>query len=64
LYLERLAGAHLVIGFSYAETEEGSLNPVTGAVEDASFAGVQGRYPKINATLIGMLVELHELGIG
>jgi carboxypeptidase D len=23
--------------------------------EDASFAGVQGRYPVINATLIGML---------
>ncbi|CEL08254.1 Putative Carboxypeptidase S1 (Precursor) [Aspergillus calidoustus] len=42
----------LGVGFSYAETEEGSLNPVTGAVEDASFAGVQGRYPKINATLI------------
>ncbi|KAL2869941.1 Alpha/Beta hydrolase protein [Aspergillus lucknowensis] len=42
----------LGVGFSYAETVEGSLNPVTGAVEDASFNGVQGRYPKINATLI------------
>ncbi|KAL2814752.1 peptidase S10, serine carboxypeptidase [Aspergillus granulosus] len=42
----------LGVGFSYADTEEGSLNPVTGAVEDASFAGVRGRYPKINATLI------------
>ncbi|KAL2824535.1 peptidase S10, serine carboxypeptidase [Aspergillus cavernicola] len=42
----------LGVGFSYAETVEGSLNPITGAVEDASFAGIQGRYPKINATLI------------
>lgn len=41
----------LGVGFSYAETEEGSLNPVTGVVEDSSFDGVQGRYPKINATL-------------
>ncbi|KAL4953090.1 Alpha/Beta hydrolase protein [Aspergillus filifer] len=41
----------LGVGFSYADTEEGSLNPITGVVEDASFAGVQGRYPKINATL-------------
>ncbi|KAL4774098.1 Alpha/Beta hydrolase protein [Aspergillus nidulans var. acristatus] len=41
----------LGVGFSYADTEEGSLNPVTGVVEDGSFAGVQGRYPKINATL-------------
>ncbi|KAL4784273.1 Alpha/Beta hydrolase protein [Aspergillus varians] len=41
----------LGVGFSYADTEEGSINPVTGVVEDSSFAGVQGRYPKINATL-------------
>ncbi|CEO58552.1 Putative Carboxypeptidase 2 [Penicillium brasilianum] len=39
-------------GFSYAEKEAGSLNPFTGVFEDASFAGVQGRYPVINATLI------------
>ena len=31
----------------------GSLNPYTGAFEPASFAGVQGRYPVINATMIG-----------
>ncbi|KAL4883624.1 Alpha/Beta hydrolase protein [Aspergillus karnatakaensis] len=42
----------LGVGFSYADTEEGSLNPVTGVVENGSFAGVQGRYPKIDATLI------------
>ncbi|KAL5337790.1 peptidase S10, serine carboxypeptidase [Aspergillus crustosus] len=42
----------LGVGFSYADTEEGSLNPVTGVVEDGSFAGVDGRYPKINATLL------------
>ncbi|KAL4902501.1 hypothetical protein BDW74DRAFT_157917 [Aspergillus multicolor] len=41
----------LGVGFSYADIEEGSLNPFTGIVEDGSFAGVQGRYPTINATL-------------
>ncbi|KAJ5204103.1 uncharacterized protein N7498_004982 [Penicillium cinerascens] len=39
-------------GFSYSEEEDGSLNPFTGSFEDASFAGVQGRYPVINASLI------------
>ncbi|GKZ45657.1 hypothetical protein AbraIFM66951_008331 [Aspergillus brasiliensis] len=34
------------------ETEAGSLNPITGVVENASFAGVQGRYPVIDATII------------
>ncbi|OJJ88898.1 S10 family peptidase [Aspergillus glaucus CBS 516.65] len=38
-------------GFSYSDTELGSLNPLTGAVEDEAFDGMQGRYPKINATL-------------
>lgn len=38
------------LGFSYADTEPGSVNPFTGAIENASFAGVQGRYPVINAT--------------
>ncbi|KAJ9231214.1 hypothetical protein DTO169E5_8102 [Paecilomyces variotii] len=42
----------LGVGFSYAEKEPGSLNPLTGEYEDPSFAGVQGRYPVINATLI------------
>ncbi|GES56955.1 carboxypeptidase S1 [Aspergillus terreus] len=42
----------LGVGFSYSETEDGSLNPLTGVVENASFAGVQGRYPAIDATLI------------
>ena len=41
------------LGFSYAEKEPGSLNPLTGVFEDADFAGVQGRYPVINATLLG-----------
>ncbi|KAJ5092205.1 hypothetical protein NUU61_007075 [Penicillium alfredii] len=41
----------LGVGFSYADKAPGSLNPLTGAFEDASFAGVQGRYPVINATL-------------
>ena len=40
-------------GFSYAEEEIGSLNPFTGEVENASFAGPQGRYPIENATLLG-----------
>ncbi|KAF7172956.1 hypothetical protein CNMCM5623_005100 [Aspergillus felis] len=42
----------LGVGFSYSEAEPGSLNPSTGVFEDASVAGVQGRYPVINATLI------------
>ncbi|KAF9894203.1 hypothetical protein FE257_007705 [Aspergillus nanangensis] len=41
----------LGVGFSYSETEEGSLNNVTGVVEDASYDGIKGRYPSINATL-------------
>ncbi|OQE31535.1 hypothetical protein PENSTE_c001G02100 [Penicillium steckii] len=39
-------------GFSYAEKEAGSLNQLTGAFQDESVAGVQGRYPVINATMI------------
>lgn len=42
-------------GFSYSEEGEGSLNPITGSFEPADFAGVQGRYPVINATMIGKL---------
>ncbi|KAL4888109.1 peptidase S10, serine carboxypeptidase [Aspergillus ambiguus] len=42
----------LGVGFSYSETEEGSINPLTEVVENASYAGVQGRYPSIDATLI------------
>ncbi|KAF7593866.1 hypothetical protein BBP40_010677 [Aspergillus hancockii] len=33
----------LGVGFSYRDTVNGSLNPVTGVVEDSSFAGVKGR---------------------
>ncbi|KAJ5628335.1 hypothetical protein N7490_010563 [Penicillium lividum] len=39
-------------GFSYSEEEAGSLNPITGSFEPANLAGVQGRYPVINATMI------------
>ncbi|KAF4220410.1 hypothetical protein CNMCM8980_001270 [Aspergillus fumigatiaffinis] len=42
----------LGVGFSYSEAEPGSLNPFTGVFENASFAGIQGRYPVIDATLI------------
>ncbi|GAQ43564.1 carboxypeptidase S1 [Aspergillus niger] len=42
----------LGVGFSYSETEAGSLNPITGVTENVSFAGVQGRYPVIDATII------------
>lgn len=40
-------------GFSYSEEGEGSLNPITGSFEPADVAGVEGRYPVINATMIG-----------
>ncbi|KAL9612379.1 MAG: hypothetical protein Q9167_003019 [Letrouitia subvulpina] len=40
----------LGVGFSYSEEEPGSLNPITGEVEPASFGGVSGRWPVINAT--------------
>ncbi|PYI06263.1 peptidase S10, serine carboxypeptidase [Aspergillus sclerotiicarbonarius CBS 121057] len=42
----------LGVGFSYSETDAGSLNPLTGVVEDESFAGAQGRYPVVDATII------------
>ncbi|OGE56560.1 hypothetical protein PENARI_c003G03432 [Penicillium arizonense] len=42
----------LGVGFSYAEKAPGTLNPITGVFEDADFAGVDGRYPVINATKI------------
>lgn len=42
----------LGVGFSYGSEGEGSLNPYTGVYENASFAGVQGRYPVINATAL------------
>lgn len=32
------------------------MNPDTGAYEPPSVAGVDGRYPVINATLIGMQI--------
>lgn len=34
------------------EEVEGSLNPFTGVVENASFAGVDGRYAYTDATFI------------
>ena len=42
----------LGVGFSYSEEELGSLNPYTGEFEPASFGGVDGRWPVINATAI------------
>lgn len=42
----------LGVGFSYGNEQVGSLNPDTGAFENASFAGPQGRYPVINATAL------------
>ncbi|KAL9029187.1 MAG: hypothetical protein Q9196_002538 [Gyalolechia fulgens] len=36
-------------GFSYSESEPGSLNPFTGEVENSTY-GVDGRWPVINAT--------------
>lgn len=59
LVLERAIAARRItyqchdIGFSYSDTEEGSINPLTGVVEDPTYQGVKGRYPTINATLIG-----------
>jgi carboxypeptidase C (cathepsin A) len=38
------------VGFSYGGEEVGSLNTYTEVVENASYAGPQGRYPTINAT--------------
>lgn len=40
-------------GFSYADKKPGSLNPLTGVFEGSDYAGVQGRYPVINASKIG-----------
>ncbi|KAG4029948.1 hypothetical protein MFRU_014g02390 [Monilinia fructicola] len=42
----------LGVGFSYGSEGVGSVNPYTGAFENASFAGAQGRYPVINATAL------------
>ncbi|KAL8736019.1 MAG: hypothetical protein Q9166_000581 [cf. Caloplaca sp. 2 TL-2023] len=39
----------LGVGFSYSESEPGSLNPFTGEVENSTY-GVSGRWPVINAT--------------
>lgn len=39
----------LGVGFSYSESEPGTLNPYTGEVENSTY-GVDGRYPVINAT--------------
>ncbi|KAL8674986.1 MAG: hypothetical protein Q9168_000580 [Polycauliona sp. 1 TL-2023] len=38
----------LGVGFSYSESEPGSLNPFTGETENATY-GVSGRWPVINA---------------
>lgn len=42
----------LGVGFSYGNEQVGSINQFTGAFENASFAGPQGRYPVINATAL------------
>ncbi|KAL8657611.1 MAG: hypothetical protein Q9226_001754 [Calogaya cf. arnoldii] len=39
----------LGVGFSYSESEPGSLNPFPGETENSTF-GVSGRWPVINAT--------------
>lgn len=49
----QLVAYYFPAGFSYSDTENGSLNPVTGVVENSTFDGVKGRYPKIDATLTG-----------
>ncbi|OQE14441.1 hypothetical protein PENFLA_c038G03991 [Penicillium flavigenum] len=46
----------LGVGFSYAEKAPGTLNPITGSYEDPSYAGIDGRYPVINATAIDTTV--------
>lgn len=48
LYIDQPFGT----GFSYSSEIAGSINNVTGWVENASYAGVQGEYPYINATAI------------
>ena len=40
------------VGFSYAGKAAGTLDPLTGSFENASVAGVDGRYPTINDTKI------------
>lgn len=47
----------ICIGFSYDNKTAGSINPLTGAVENASFAGVEGRYPVIDPKAIGKITE-------
>ena len=39
-------------GFSYSEEQAGSLNPYTGEQENATFGGINGRYPHIDANLL------------
>ena len=40
-------------GFSYSEEQAGTLNPSTGEQENSTFGGVDGRYPHIDADLLG-----------
>ncbi|KAI9881262.1 MAG: hypothetical protein M1830_005548 [Pleopsidium flavum] len=40
------------VGFSYSDEEPGTINQFTGVFQDASVAGVDGRYAVINATAI------------
>jgi len=40
------------VGFSYATEGAGTLNPVNGDYENATFAGVNGRWPIINQTAV------------
>ena len=39
-------------GFSYGQAVEGSLNPYTGEVENATFGGIDGRYPIEDPTIL------------
>lgn len=48
-----LEEANKVVGFSYSDTQVGSLNPLTGEVEGPEYNGVQGRFPVVDASAIG-----------
>ncbi|PYH99538.1 alpha/beta-hydrolase [Aspergillus ellipticus CBS 707.79] len=58
----------LGVGFSYSETEAGSLNPFTGVVENASFAGFFKYFQEQNekiakGTVAGVHLDFNSLGI-
>ena len=55
----------LGVGFSYVEEEPGSINPVTGEVENATFGGVTGEWPvydpSIGTTEMAAMAAWHVL---